>query len=148
MTTISCPMIATSFFSIKFTSQTLASILESPSDNVINNKILKSEFEVTGASITESQIKYNISAKKEEYCYHINSDLISDDLEKKAAEFADCVYANKFIHQYFETMKNSFAKSLEEKMAQGKNEKEKDYSRDLADRCFDSMWMNMGGIVL
>lgn len=82
--------------------------------------------------IAEGQIKFDISADQynEEYCYHINTQVVLEDLDKKAADFADGVYSNQFIHQYFETMKNNFAKSFEEEMKKEemkKEEKEKDH---------------------
>ena len=139
---------------------------------VINEKVLKRTDAFENNLIAEEQIKVDISADQynEEYCYHINTELLLEDLDQKASDFADCVYSNQFIHQYFETMKNNFAKSFEEEMEKEEMKKEakakakeKDTVSNLCfidnfasafmknestDTRFSDIFMNIGGIVL
>ena len=136
----------------------------------INEKVLKRSDPFYHNLIAEEQIKFDISADQynEEYCYHINTELLLEDLDQKASDFADCVYSNQFIHQYFETMKNNFAKSFEEEMKKEemkKEEKQKDHvsssfnmdnlasvfmkkNESTDTRFSDFITMRMGGIVL
>lgn len=127
----------------------------------INEKVLKRSDPFYHNLIEEDQIKFDISADQynEEYCYHINTELLLKDIDKKASGFADCVYSNEFIHQYFETMKSNFAKSFEEQIK--KEEKPRSASVNILDNqscnpfripmvkeSWDACFMKVGGIVL